>query len=355
MKNSEIHVVFSTDNNYAKYLGVSINSLIHNASKDNIYNLYILNTDLNERNKKKLKALAGQNVNIRFIDVSNYIEQYFSKTPLYTRAHFSVATYYRLFITDIFKDLAKVIYLDCDLVLKDDIAKLWQFELGDEYIGAIKDFYIRKDNAKNHYYSNVLKLTNANDYFNAGVLVMNLDELRKNNFIEHCLKTLDYIKKPRYLEQDILNIICQGHVRFLDFKWNLLNHLVTRLDDIQKFISKDEQEMIANAIKSPAILHFSSDTKPWNTSKLPYTEEFWQYAKGSKFYKEILFTNLLEKFTKKDKTKFYSTPYQYIFSLKNLNKSRKNHKIITILGIKIKLKRKSCKCGISSNSQSDKH
>lgn len=339
MKNDEIHIVFSTDNNYAKYLGVTINSLIRNVFENNVYRIYILNTDLNERNKKKLKALETQNITIEFICVNKYIEQYFSKNPLYTRAHFSAASYYRLFIADIFKDLDKVIYLDCDLVLNEDISKLWRFELGDKYIGAVKDFYIRKGNAKSHYCSNVLKPVNSNDYFNSGVMIMNLYELRKNNFTERCLKTLNDIKKPKYLDQDILNIVCKNHVMFIDFKWNLLNHLVPKIEDMQEFISKDEKVMISNALKSPAIIHFSSDKKPWNKSKLTYADVFWQYAKDTKFYKDIIFTRLFKTLTQKDKTKFYATPLQHIFSLKNLNKNGESHKIITILGVKIKIKR----------------
>ena len=137
----EIPIFFSTDDNYISYLDVAICSLIANASRDFKYRIIILNTGLREENISKVKRNEKSGVKIDFVDISRDIEQIKSKfKDVY---HFSIVTYYRLFIASLFPQYDKVIYLDCDLVVLGDISELYCIELGDNILGAAPEQFVQ--------------------------------------------------------------------------------------------------------------------------------------------------------------------------------------------------------------------
>ena len=119
---NEIPVFFSTDNNYLPYLDVAIRSLIKNASKEHNYRIVILNTGLDREKMDKIKALSSDQFIINFVDVSHAVDDI--KHQLRNVYHFGLATYYRLFIEELFPEYDKILYLDCDIVVLGDISKL---------------------------------------------------------------------------------------------------------------------------------------------------------------------------------------------------------------------------------------
>ena len=119
----EIPIFFSTDDNYIPYLDVAISSLIANASKDYKYRIIILNTGLKSENIAKVKMNECPGVTIDFIDISQSVKNI--KTHFKNIYHFSIVTYYRLFIASLFPQYDKIIYLDCDLVVLGDISELY--------------------------------------------------------------------------------------------------------------------------------------------------------------------------------------------------------------------------------------
>ena len=127
--NKEIPIFFSTDDNYIPYLDVAVSSLIANASKEFNYRIIILNTGLNNANVDKIKQNEREKFKIDFVDISTDVEKI--KSKLKNVYHFSIVTYYRLFIASLFPQYGKVIYLDCDLVVLGDISELYHTEHGD--------------------------------------------------------------------------------------------------------------------------------------------------------------------------------------------------------------------------------
>jgi len=119
----EIPIFFSTDDNYIPYLDVAISSLIANASGDYTYRILVLNTGLDPENIRKVRQNERPGVRIDFVDISQEVEAI--KTRLKNVYHFSVVTYYRLFIASLFPQYEKVIYLDCDLVVLGDVSQLY--------------------------------------------------------------------------------------------------------------------------------------------------------------------------------------------------------------------------------------
>lgn len=265
-------IVFSTDDNYVKYLGVTLTSLVKNISPDKNYDIVILDGGISPINIHKLSTIAKgyDNVSIRFFDILAYTQKH--KDKFYTTAHFTEAMYYRIFITDIAKKYNKAIYLDCDIIVQSDITKLSDIDLGQNLVGAIKDC---GDKKLYNYIKKELPLINPENYFNSGVMIFDINLCKQNNFIKKCLDLLAIHNKLKYPDQDILNLALKDKVYFLPFVWNY------RWGD---FIAS---EYVVPLKTDYPIIHYTSGLKPWLTTQIPLSEIFWEYARFSPFYENI--------------------------------------------------------------------
>ena len=138
-----IPIFFAVDDKYVPFLAVTLQSLLNNASQENYYVIKILYTNMSEESKEKISKYTRENVNIEYVDLNYYIEKI--KEKLYTRDYFSMTTYFRLFISNLYPQYNKAIYLDCDIVLLKDIAELYNIDIGDNLLGAVPDDIIQKN------------------------------------------------------------------------------------------------------------------------------------------------------------------------------------------------------------------
>ena len=137
----EIPIFFSTDDNYIPYLDVAVSSLIANASKDYDYRIIVLNTGLCPKNIAKVKRNEQPGFIIDFVDISENLENI--KSHFKNVYHFSIVTYYRLFIASLFPQYDKIVYLDCDLVVLGDISKLYHTDLEGNIFAAGPEMFVR--------------------------------------------------------------------------------------------------------------------------------------------------------------------------------------------------------------------
>ena len=184
-----IPIFFTVDDKYVPFLAVALQSLIENSSEKNYYLIKILYTSITEENQEKIKKYEKENVNIEFVDLNYYINKI--KNKLYTRDYYSVTTYFRLFIPNLYPQYNKALYLDCDIVLLADVAELYNIDMGDNLVAAAPDDVIQKIEVFQEYVEKVVGVADYRNYFNAGVLLMNLDELRKFDFQEKFLYSLE--------------------------------------------------------------------------------------------------------------------------------------------------------------------
>jgi lipopolysaccharide biosynthesis glycosyltransferase len=262
----EIPIFFSTDDNYIPYLDVAIKSLLANASEKYKYRIIVLNTGLKEENVRKVMENERAGVRIDFADISNEVESI--KSRLKNVYHFSIVTYYRLFIASLFPQYDKVVYLDCDLVVLGDVSELYNTELGDNILGAAPEQFVQNTKEFRLYAQSALGV-DPDGYVNAGVLLMNLAEFRKcgieEKFIElitnHDFDLLD----P---DQAYLNYLCRGKIHVLPSGWN-----------------KEPMPLVCEGEKN--IVHYALYKKPWQYDDVMDGEYFWSYAKTSAFYDEI--------------------------------------------------------------------
>ncbi len=267
MIEKEIPIFFSTDDNYIPFLDVAIASLIENASKCYRYRIIVLNTGLSKENVEKVMQNQREGFTIDFIDISNSLESI--KSRFKNVYHFSIVTYYRLFIASLFPQYDKILYLDCDLVVLGDISKLYHTDLKGNILGAAPEQFVQSTDEFRLYAEQALGL-DPDDYVNAGVLLIDLDAFRKHEIEKKFVRLItEYDFDLLDPDQAYLNYLCRGKILVLPNGWN-----------------KEPMPFACEGNKN--IVHYALYKKPWQYDDVMDGEYFWTYAKRSPFYEAIL-------------------------------------------------------------------
>ncbi len=283
MKKSEvIPIFFAVDDVYIPFLAVALQSLIDNASDKNYYSIKILYTNISEENQAKINKYQKENVDIEFVDLNYYINKV--KDKLYTRDYYSATTYFRLFIPDLYPQYDKVLYLDSDIVVLSDIADLYNIDMEDNLVAAAPDDVIQTIKVFQEYAELVVGVTDYKRYFNAGILLMNLDELRKFKFQDKFLYLLSKVKFSVAQDQDYLNRLCKGRVKLIENTWD-------RMPIGGDTVKREDLHLI----------HYNLAFKPWHFEDILYKEYFWKYAQQTEFFDII--QSIKENYTEEEKFK----------------------------------------------------
>ncbi|EEQ0769197.1 glycosyltransferase family 8 protein, partial [Campylobacter jejuni] len=292
-------ICFIIDESYISYLSVCIQSLLDNASEHNLYDIYILYSGYLDQFiiNKITSNNAKKNISIKFLKIDNFIkiipDKIYKLFLNNIHKHISIATYYRFFIPSLFVNFEKVIYLDSDMLINSDISKLYDIDMNDFKLLAVKDIIVNLAHAKHKeiWEKKIVDsckkcgIKDCSKYFNAGVLVFNMNKISFKDTIA-CFKMLKKIKDPYLIDQDILNAVFQNDVKVLDdTSWNYQNTL-SFIDQDYKFY------MFMDDCKNINIYHFISQYKPWLYPYIPNADIWWKYAKKTPFYEEILFNNI---------------------------------------------------------------
>ena len=266
-----VPVFYSISDDFTKYAAVSLNSLVKHASSDTDYTVYFLSQDLSDEHKKDLSDLGNENVHVNFFHIDDkLVKPIQNRKENFLRADFfTMSIFYRLFIPELFTQYDKAIYIDSDTVVNDDIAKLYNVELGDNLFGACTDSSIQFVPKMVKYIKDVLAL-DPKKYINSGMLVMNAKQFRDNLFIDHFMELLEtYHFDCIAPDQDYLNEMGEGNILHLDPRWDAMPNENTE------------------PIKNPGLIHYNLFFKPWHFKGVQYEDYFWQSAKETKFYDEL--------------------------------------------------------------------
>lgn len=280
-----VPIFFASNDRYVPYLDVAIISILSNVSQERSYEITILKTDISEDNQQKLLKHQTDNVKIRFYDVKDMLEPV--KNVLPDMFYYSLAAFYRLFIEKAFPQYDKAIYLDCDVVLLTDIAKLYDVDVGDNLVAAAYEQNTSRAPMFTNYVEEIIGIPYYT-YFNSGVMVMNLKEFRKFGVQDRFIKMLTtYNFDCLAPDQEYINVICHGRVKYLPTGWN-------------KHSFPDPPEGDLN------LVHYALADKPWLNKDTINGEYFWEYAKKSEFYDYILqgFNNYTEEDRRKSQEMF---------------------------------------------------
>lgn len=311
-------IVFSINDEYAQYLYICLQSLLTCVKQNDRYEVYVLYSDLSEEHQKNILQLKHDNFNIKFINVETIIRKY--KDNFSLNAHFTIETYYRFFLPQIFTNLDKVLYLDADTMIMKDISPLFNIDINGYYLGVTHDCEIvRASNFIGTKYSNYfIKTLNVDpsNYFQAGVMLVNLRKMREDNITDKLLATLKKVRIPKFVDQDILNIVCQNKVTFIPQNWDYTWHLPFIDDDYLEHISGELALEYQKAKENPYIIHFTGNSmKPVDYPNQPEAKVFWQHVETSpykKYFEQKLKANIANLYQQLYKKKIKLLKYKML-------------------------------------------
>lgn len=262
-----IPIFYACDDAFIKYTIVSLDSMIKNASKDYLYDIHILSTTASCEMVQKTLSLANDNFKISFDDVSGHLDAIKGNLPI--RDYYSKTTYYRMFIAEMFTELDKAIYIDSDTVVTGDISKLYGHELSENLVGAAHEQAMVQVDEYGTYVEQNLGI-DRNNYFNAGVMLIDCKKFRDEHILEKFCKLLSVYNFAVTQDEDYLNVLCKDRVLWIDQRWNT--------------------EMIGNIPYGEDeynIIHYIMTSKPWHYRDCRCGHIFWEYAKNTCVYEEI--------------------------------------------------------------------
>jgi len=285
-----VPVVFASDDAYVPMLTTTIHSMLANASDDCFYDITVLSSGISAANQQIMRGFltAGRPATISFIDVRQLLRSYKLTT---NNAHIGIETYFRFLIQDLLPHYDKVLYLDSDLIIKGDVSKLMQVELGDNLIAAARDTdYLGNLNLGSErleYSKDILCMENPYDYFQAGVLVLNTAAMRRD-VPSTTWFSLAQDESFIYNDQDILNACCEGRVVFLPAEWNVMHDCDDRVQRIFSHAPKSAFEDFKRARNHEKVIHYAGYQKPWNTIECDRAHAYWAYARETPYYERLI-------------------------------------------------------------------
>lgn len=261
-----IDIVLCTDEKYVITTGVLIKS-ITSTNKSEIINFHIVTEYLSEKSKKQLQGCALSQSFFWYTVDSNLLKN----CPVRVHDHITLATYYRIFFPTILPStLSKVLYIDGDITCIDSIKDLFDTDLENFAAGVVPDIY--NDDIRRY---NRLDLKISSGYFNAGVMLINLDYWRQND-IQNI--TMEFITEHNSQciahDQDALNVTLSGKTTYLDPRYNMQLEFWGKTDNL--FIDKKYFPDIEKARNNPCLLHYTGAEKPWHYEcKYPLRSIWW--------------------------------------------------------------------------------
>ena len=284
MNKVTIPIFYAIDDGYSKFVAVSIKSLIMNANNNYNYDINVIYENLSEENAKKLKSLETDNVKIILTEMNQNLSMITDKLGNRLREYtFTLTIFFRLFIPVMFPKYDKCIYIDADTVIPGDISRLYNEDLGNNYLGCIVDKSTIDNEILASYFEEVVGIP-RDKYINSGVLLMNSKKLRELKIDE---KFLDLYTKYGFdviaPDQDYINSMCYGHIKYLS-------------DIYDAMPNPNNKE-----VEKPVIIHYNLFLKPWQYENVQYYDYFWKYAKFTPYYDEIL--EIKNSYTDEDRKK----------------------------------------------------
>ena len=309
----KISIAYAPDDKYVNQTVVSMKSALeHNEQVEFI----IMYSKLSAESMQKLGAVGGS-LRLIKMDESQFADLTLSKWV-------TVQAWFRIKLPDLCKDLDKVLYLDCDTLIRGNLDELFSLDLTDKYLAGVKDVwgvskYVKRLGMK------------SGVYVNSGMLLFNCDYCRKEHFFD---KVVDFAKNNakiiEFCDQDSINKVVDEHKLVISPKYNLMD--TWWRGGYYEFEGEEEAEYL-QAKENPVIVHLTGLKPAFKGCGNKFKDEWWEVAKKTKIYDELLRDYMASK-EPSDKEPLL----RQIFSIKNEYKGKTKTKVLRLLGLKIKLK-----------------
>jgi lipopolysaccharide biosynthesis glycosyltransferase len=252
MQDSRVNVIFAADDNYAEPLRVAIASLVRHCGMDAL-DIWVIDGGISPVNRGRIRGVndpARHGIEFRAMKTRVSV-------GARTQAHLSDATLSRLFVPALFPDLARCIFLDVDVFVFEPVKILWDTDLSGHPLGLVESAWLSYLTYKRR-----LGIAAGEPYFNCGVMLMDLDHLRRSGSVERWIDFLAHRKdKILFADQDVINGVMKGCIRPIHPRWNVSTSLYDWRPGNSFTFGRTS---VAEAISTPAIAHFTGmGMKPW--------------------------------------------------------------------------------------------
>lgn len=269
----DIVICFITDDNYVMPTCVAITSMIMNKKYDSKYIINVITVNISEENINILNRFIEENSNeyikIKVIKENNKYEYINSEHPYVTKS-----ALLKFNIPDILLDYDKCLYLDSDIIVLDDLEELFNIDISNYYAAAVKDYIATEIELH-------AKSIGVDNYFNSGVMLLNLSILRRNKVLNLLIDYKMNKDRHHFMDQDTFNYCFHDKVKFIDLKYNyMVTNTIYDNDVLSKFYNCSIDDNIV-------VLHITY-YKPWsnNVEDKKYYYQFWKYYQYTNYFKE---------------------------------------------------------------------
>lgn len=284
-----VPIVFAFDDNLVMPASVCISSLLMNAKEDTFYDIYILHAHGQLTDRTALNALSGifSNYKLTFRTVDNTFNSSFQIRGI------NCTTYYRLLIPEIIQEYDKIIYSDVDVIFRNDLSNIYNETVLDlELLAGV--------NAMNNLYSHMTKYyrelnVDPSKTIYAGNIILNSKLLRESGMVNK-FKSMAH-EKFRFQDMDIINICCQGKIKFLSPEFCVTNYINEKAVNDRESLFEYWNEHEIEKSMTYGIIHYNGQ-KPWK-GWCPNFDIWWEYYRKSpvfdeKFYFDFYYSRLNE-------------------------------------------------------------
>lgn len=264
---NKINVCFATDNNYAKYMGLALMSILKSANKEDNLHFFILDNNIKQEEKDKISTLQKiKPFEITYLPINDEM----FKDCRFREGKITITTYARFLVPQLINE-DKLLYLDCDIFVRKSLAPLFNMDISAYYMAGAVDFAVKKS----YLLPKFKKPELPGNYLNAGVLLINNKKWKEESIADALFKYAGtHSGDLHYADQDCLNYLLHSKIFKVNQTWNMRNHCYDPYL-VNKQLNKKE---IIEAQKDPAVRHF----KPWRKNNISeFREEYIEMMENS--------------------------------------------------------------------------
>ncbi|MCD7895818.1 MAG: glycosyltransferase family 8 protein [Planctomycetaceae bacterium] len=285
---ANVPVIFCCDANYFPHAMTLVASIISHSSPARMYDLllFIDKIDYDKLCIAQEWMKQYPNACLRFVDISKLSDK-MQLNILPTTARLTTAMYFRLLAPAVLKNYHKAVYLDVDIICLDDIALLFEEDLAGFLAGGCEDILLMRlskcDSQYQRYWKESLRLKPGSFYFNSGVLLMDLEAMRKDCTVDNVIEMIHTIPDLMYLDQDALNVAMKGRIKEMPARWNCYDWF----DEQMTALDETVHSRIVLPRETIGCHHFIGK-KPWSWDHLGNNADlYWEYAAETPFHEEM--------------------------------------------------------------------
>ena len=262
MSTITIPIVMICDDNFVMQTCVALISLRLNQALQTNYDIYVIEVECNTNSIKQIQSMNSEQFNITIIHTS--LNKYKNIKQL---AHVPLASLLKFDICDLIPQYDKLLYLDGDIMVRQDLSSLFLTDLEDNYVAGIAH--------------SIGALTGAKK-INGGVLLFNASKIRNEGLRDEFLKTRLSLGDRRSMDQETFHVVFGEQKCFLFPQYNVM---IDKIDYEKKFYSLKKYNLFYGTnysnrkeiIDTAVIIHFTGSVKPWKYKFTRCSKEWYGY------------------------------------------------------------------------------